>query len=38
MSRLVVDPARFPDSGREATEAVGRGGISTRCAQVLDGE
>ena len=32
LSRLVVDPERFLDPEREATEAVGRGAVYTRCA------
>ena len=32
LSRLVVDPERFLDPEREATETVGRGAVYTRCA------
>ena len=32
LSRLVVDPERFLEPEREATEAVGRGAVYTRCS------
>jgi hypothetical protein len=35
LSRLVVDPERFLDPEREATEAVGRGAVYTRGADGL---